>query len=122
MPKVLVIDDEQEVLRTLKRQLEHLGFDTETTDSWETGLDRFTHQQYDLVVLDVHMPGIDGFRLARRMKKEKPNQKILIMTGLSAGEAFKYLEDADVDVDEILYKPFSFQKIREILQNIFTEE
>ena len=115
MKRILVVDDEKEILSILQRFFDKLGYESYTTDSWETALERFYDEAFDLVVLDVHMPGRDGFQIAKEMKVSKPDQKILIITGLDPGEAYKYLSEVDVDVCDVLYKPFSFGKMKKII-------
>ena len=77
MKKILVVDDEQEILNLFKRFLSRLGYDATVTDSWETALQKFADEVFDLIILDVHMPGKDGFQLAKEIKNAKPEQKIL---------------------------------------------
>jgi two-component system copper resistance phosphate regulon response regulator CusR len=118
MKKILVVDDETEILDLFKRFLKSLNYEAVVTDSWEKALDTFMEVSYDLVILDVHMPGKDGFEVARDMKDINPDQHILIMTGLDAGEAYQYLKKADVEVTEVIYKPFRMDKVRKILDEI----
>ena len=120
MKKILVVDDEVEVLNVFERFLDQLGYDPEVLDKWEEALERFQDEHFDLVILDVHMPGKDGFHLAKEMKDIKPDQKILMITGLSAGDAYQYLSslDEEFDVNEVLYKPFTMKKVKKILTKI----
>jgi DNA-binding response OmpR family regulator len=119
--KILVVDDEQEILNLFRRFLSRLGYDATVTDSWETALQKFADEVFDLIILDVHMPGKDGFQLAKEIKKAKPGQKILMITGLGAGDAYKYLSSTEVDVTELLYKPFSVQKLELIVTKILAD-
>ena len=120
MKKILVVDDEVEVLSVFERFLDQLGYDPEVLDKWEEALERFQEEHFDLVILDVHMPGKDGFHLAKEMKELKPEQKILMITGLSAGDAYRYLAslDEEFNVNEVLYKPFTMKKVKKILTKI----
>jgi DNA-binding response OmpR family regulator len=120
MKKILVVDDEVEVLNVFERFLDQLGYDPEVLDKWEEALELFQEEHFDLVILDVHMPGKDGFQIAKEMKELKPEQKILMITGLSAGDAYQYLSslDEEFDVNEVLYKPFTMKKVKKILTKI----
>lgn len=115
--RVLVVDDEKEILAILKRFLIRIGYEPFTTDSWETAMEHFYEESFDLAVLDVHMPERDGFQIAKEMKTAKPEQKILIFTGLDPSEAYGYLSHADVEVDDLLYKPFCFRKMQRVIEH-----
>ncbi len=116
MDKVLIIDDEQDILNLLERFFIRLKLEPVTTDSWEEGLRLFREKDFPLVVLDVNMPGRDGFHVAEDLKRMKPNQKIIIITGLGPGEAYQYLSALEnVDVNDILYKPFKLKKLEKIV-------
>jgi len=118
MKTILVVDDEKDVLTFFQRFLSKLGHEAVLTDSWETALEKFYDERFDLVILDVHMPGRDGFQIAKEMRQSKPDQKILIITGLSAGDVYKYFSSSEIDVTEILYKPFKIKKISAIISRI----
>ena len=117
MKKILVVDDEREVLSFL----ESLNYDPYVTDSWEEAMKVFSRESFDLVILDVHMPGRDGFQVAKEMKDRKPDQQILVMTGLDAGEAYEYLRKTDVEVTEVIYKPFKLDKIQLMLEELLKD-
>jgi len=118
LKKVLIIDDEEGVLALMQRFLTRLGYESSVTTSWEEGLELFKNEFFALVILDVNMPGKDGFHVAKEIKQLRPGQKILIITGLGPGEAYSYLSKLeDVDVSEILYKPFNFSKLKRIISN-----
>ncbi len=72
MKRILIVDDEKDILDFFKRFLTKIGLDPDITDSWEMALEKFHAEPYDLVILDVHMPGRDGFQIAKEMRKTKP--------------------------------------------------
>ncbi len=118
MKKILIIDDEEKVLTVLNRMLGHLGYESDAADNWEDGLARYGKGEFDLVMLDVHIPGRDGFNVAREIKEKNPGQKIIIITGLDAGSVFQRLCESEVDFNDILYKPFTAEKLRQVLSNV----
>lgn len=116
MKKVLIIDDEERILELMNRFITRLGYEAVTTASWEEGIELFKNDFFALVILDVNMPGRDGFHVARDMNALRPGQKIIIITGLGPGQAYEYLSKLeDVDISEILYKPFDFKKLKQII-------
>lgn len=116
--KVLVIDDEDSILTILNRFLSDLGFDVVIANSWEKGLESFFQSDYALIILDIFMPGRDGFELAKEMRLTRPNQKILIITGLDAGDVYRHLRAHEAEFSDILYKPFSFEKIKSVISAV----
>ncbi len=117
---ILVVDDEIEILDVLKRYLTKLGYTVETADGWEPALENYDNNQYDLICLDVHMPGRDGFQIAKEIRSNNPDQKIIIITGLSPGQVFQYFKENEVDLNDVLYKPFNFRKVKSILRRVLS--
>ena len=79
--KVLVIDDEQIVLNSVKRVLGQAGFDVETTLSGRQGLEWALNKTYDVVLTDIRMPDIGGMIVLRDVKRAKPELPVMIITG-----------------------------------------
>ena len=79
--KVLVIDDEQIVLNSVKRVLGQAGFDVETTLSGRQGLEWALNKTYDVVLTDIRMPDIGGMIVLRDIKRAKPEVPVMIITG-----------------------------------------
>jgi DNA-binding response OmpR family regulator len=113
--KILVIDDEESILKIIDRFLTDLGFQVTLANTWEKGLETFFQSEFDLIILDIFMPGRDGFELAKEMRLTRPDQKILIITGLDAGDVYKHLRAHEAEFSDILYKPFSFEKIKTVV-------
>ena len=116
MKSVLIVDDEQIVLDVLQRILNRLGYETRISDSGEDAMGRFASESFDLVLMDVLMPEKNGIEVARRMREVKPDQKIIMVTGLGAEAVMAQNKEANVDYNSVLSKPFSFDKVRHILQ------
>lgn len=118
--KILVIDDEESILQILQRFLTDMGFEVVAANTWEKGLESFFQSDFKLIILDIFMPGRDGFELAEEMRLTRPDQKILIITGLDAGDVYRHLRAHDADFSDILYKPFSFEKIKSVISAVLS--
>lgn len=107
--RVLVIDDEPVQLRTARRVLEHLGYSVVTAASGEAGLALLqqpdTNTDFDLVIVDMMMPGLDGLATLERIRALRPEQKALIVTGYTPPQADRSGEDA------WLRKPYTHQSL-----------
>lgn len=80
--KILVVDDDEGVREFIADWLEDRGFDVETAKDGEDGLEKFKAGSYDLVMSDMLMPRMIGIELLRRIKEVKPDQMVVLLTGV----------------------------------------
>ncbi len=107
-PKILLVDDETRFRTTLSKRLKARGKDVVVLSSGEEALQEIQKSDYDVVVLDVRMPGLDGLETLVTMKKVKPEMEIILLTGHASLEASKegiglgafdyVLKPCDIDV------------------------
>ena len=71
MSKILIIEDEVSIAELEKDYLELSGFEVDMEHSGDTGLDRALNTEYDLIILDLMLPGVDGFEICRRIREYK---------------------------------------------------
>lgn len=79
--KVLLVDDEEFFLRMTAEALVELGIEAETASSGEEGLDKLATGFFDVMVLDIRMPGMDGMSVLRKLQEERPTQQVIMLTG-----------------------------------------
>jgi len=100
-PKVLAVDDEQVVCESIRRVLTEEGYEVATSTSSRAGLDLLRKDNYDLLLLDIKMPEMDGIEMLRAARDISPDTEVLIVTGYATIEtaveaiklgAFDYLE------------------------------
>ena len=82
--RILIVDDERDVGLTLKMILENYGFDIDSFTDPAMALEQFKPSLYDLTILDIRMPEINGFELYDQLKSRDPNIKTLFLTALSS--------------------------------------
>lgn len=104
--RVLVVEDEKRLAAGLKRGLEAEGFATDVALDGTEGLWRAREHPYDAIVLDLMLPGINGYRICATLREEGNWTPILILTAKD-GE-FDEAEALDTGADDYLTKPFSF--------------
>jgi DNA-binding response OmpR family regulator len=107
--KILVVDDEQRILRFVVRGLRAEGFLVDSADSGAGGLRKALDGRYDLVILDLLMPGLDGTAVLRRLVAERPAQAVLVLSCLSA-TATK-VQCLEAGAEDYLVKPFSLDEL-----------
>lgn len=79
--KVLLVDDEEDFLSTLAERLETRGLKVSTAASGEQALAKIDNEGFDLIVLDLAMPGMDGIETLKRLKAKQPEAEIIILSG-----------------------------------------
>ena len=81
MPRILIVDDEPGIRQSLKGVFEDEGFATESVSSGEECLRKITESTFDLVLLDIWLPGIDGIETLRRMRDVSPSTRVIMISG-----------------------------------------
>ncbi len=104
MAKILIIEDEKEIADLEKDYLEMNGFEVETFDRGDDGLDAAMNNDYDLVVLDLMLPGTDGFDICRKVRAEKNTP--IIMVSAKKDDIDK-IRGLGLGADDYMTKPFS---------------
>ena len=118
--RILVVDDEHDITLTLQLGLEAGGFDVNTFNDSEVALSSFKPSLYDLVLIDIMMPKIDGFALYQELKKVDPNVKVSFLTASEMyHQKIREVEHCALNKDVFLQKPISTDDlIMEIINRI----
>ena len=116
---VLVVDDEKNVRLTLRRALEDLGLTVATADDGTEALSRLDEVDYDLMLLDLRMPGLDGLETLERTRRQAPDLPVVIVTAHgTVKNAVQAMRRGAVDV---LLKPISLDALRDLVDRVFRE-
>ncbi len=119
-PRVLVVDDNQVNLFLARTLLEKLGCEAVTSDNGRQAIELATREDFDLVLMDCHMPEIDGFTATREIRRQRDgrdNQAALPIIALSADVREKIIDSCrQAGMDDYLSKPYNKEKFRAILQ------
>ena len=107
--KILVIEDEQLLARSIRAVLEQKGFEVDTVYDGETGLEYARLGVYDLLILDVMLPGLDGFQVAQAVRAGRCPVPILMLTARSGIE--DRVEGLNAGADYYLTKPFDTREL-----------
>ena len=115
MPSILIVDDEPGVRSSLGGVLRDEGYDVDAVDTGEACLDRLARQPYDVVVLDIWMPGMDGLATLARMRERQIDAQVVIISGHSNIEsAVRAIKTGAFDFVE---KPLSLEKTVLVVRN-----
>jgi DNA-binding response OmpR family regulator len=107
--KILVVEDEQKVAEVLKRGLAEAGYDVELAFDGQAGLRMATAEPYDLVLLDINLPGMNGLELCKRLREKDEITPVLMLTALSMSDDI--VAGFDAGADDYLPKPFRFNEL-----------
>jgi DNA-binding response OmpR family regulator len=107
MQHILVIDDDAAVTKVLKRGLSYEGFAVETAASGAEGLTIERSHPSDLVILDVMMPGLDGYEVLRRLRAADDQLPVLMLTAKDAPD--DQVQGLGAGADDYVVKPFTFE-------------
>ena len=109
LARILVVDDEQRILRFVVRGLQAEGYEVDSADSGTEGLRKALNGQYDLVILDLLMPGLDGASVLHRLVAQRPRQAVIVLSCLTA-TATK-VRCLEAGAEDYLAKPFSLDEL-----------
>ncbi len=104
MSKILIIEDESAIAELEKDYLELSGFEVEVANDGQTGLNKSLQEEYDLVILDLMLPGVDGFEICRQVRAEKNTP--IIMVSAKKDDIDK-IRGLGLGADDYMTKPFS---------------
>jgi DNA-binding response OmpR family regulator len=113
MDKALIIEDDQDIANLISIHLSDMEFDVETSMDGKGGLLKALNNIYKIIILDVRLPGMDGFEICKKLRLEKNQTPILMVT--SKSEEIDKIIGLEIGADDYLTKPFS---IRELMARV----
>jgi two-component system alkaline phosphatase synthesis response regulator PhoP len=118
--RILVVEDDAHLADGLRINLELEGYEPQLAGSAEEGLDLWQKGGLDLILLDVMLPGMDGFALCRHIRREGDRIPILFLTARSAGQ--DRIRGLDEGGDDYISKPFELQELLARVKSIFRRQ
>ena len=110
MAKILLVEDERNIASFIERGLHEFGHTVSVTHDGTTAWELLQHEAFDLLVLDIIMPGINGLDLCRQYRQKEGYQTpVIMLTALGTTEDI--VKGLDAGADDYLVKPFSFQEL-----------
>lgn len=122
--KILLIEDEKKIADTLSRGLKELEYHVETAYDGKIGLRLFESGNFNLIITDINLPGINGYDLCKFIRSRNDHIPIIMLTALSAMD--DKIEGFDAGADDYLVKPFEFKellvRIRALLKRTMNQQ
>ncbi|MDD2998548.1 MAG: response regulator [Candidatus Riflebacteria bacterium] len=113
---VLIVDDEKNIRLTMTQSLESINFSVQTAVNGEEALQKLCESSFDLVCLDLKMPGMDGMDVLRQIRKNWPQTSVIIVTAY--GTVDFAVEAMKLGAVDFIQKPFSPGEIRELATSV----
>ncbi|MCX6091105.1 MAG: response regulator transcription factor [Candidatus Atribacteria bacterium] len=107
--KVLIVEDDPKISRLLELELTHEGYETHRSPTGEGAVEDFFTWSPDLIILDIMLPDIDGWEVAKRIRRLSESVPILMLTAL--GETDHRVKGLRIGADDYLVKPFAIEEL-----------
>jgi DNA-binding response OmpR family regulator len=109
MARVLLVEDDEDIGTSLERVLGHEGYDVVRAVQGRTGMQRAIEDRFDLILLDLGLPDVDGLEVCRRVRQVRPDQAILMLT--ARAEEIDTVVGLDAGADDYVTKPFRLAEL-----------
>ncbi|MFW6113724.1 MAG: response regulator [Actinomycetota bacterium] len=116
--KLLIVDDNEGVRHLVSRWLERSGFSVQEAKDGAEAVEKIKDQPPDIILADIRMPKIDGIELARIIKSEHPEIKVILMTAYSSPQTIAQARREGVD--DYLEKPFTKDQVEKITLRVLS--
>src|SRR5438874_9789836 len=107
--RILVIEDDHTIAQAIKEGLEQEAFAVDTVYDGEEGFNSAFYEDYDLIVLDLMLPGMNGLDIAQKLREAKKHTRILMLT--AKDQVPDKIRGLNTGADDYMVKPFSFEEL-----------
>ncbi|AMP19775.1 DNA-binding response regulator [endosymbiont 'TC1' of Trimyema compressum] len=103
---ILVVEDDKDIQEIIVEILRDKGYSVDLADNGREGFTAYQNKEYDLIIMDVMMPEVDGYQIAKLIRNKNKEIPILMLTALE--EEYDQLKAFEIGIDDYVTKPFSF--------------
>ena len=121
-PMLLVVEDDQDLANLLEYNLNRAGYKCHLSESAEDALVELSRKSFDLVLLDIMLPGMDGFELCRKIRQHQLYKDIPIIMVTAKGEEIDRILGFELGIDDYVIKPFSPRELNLRVRAILKRE
>lgn len=107
--KILIIEDEQKISRVLQLELNYENYESEVVDNGKDGIRLIEEKEWDLVLLDIMIPGLNGLEVLRRVRKKDDETPIILLT--ARDEVYDKVSGLDLGANDYITKPFQIEEL-----------
>lgn len=117
--RILIVDDEDPLRTILSSELSGAGYEVATAADGEEGIGEVKNQKFDLVLLDIKMPKLDGFEVLKFIKKEHPDVKVIMLTGFA--DLKNAIESKKYGAEDFVSKPYDLVDLLTTIERVLSE-
>jgi DNA-binding NtrC family response regulator len=114
--KVLLVDDEEEFTEALSKRLEARSLKVKTVNSGEDAVQIVDEQSFDVIILDLAMPGMDGLETLQKIKTDHPDAEIIMLTGQASVKSS--VEAMRIGADDLMEKPVDLTALMDKIEEL----
>ena len=118
METILIVDDDQNLCSVLREELNEVGYDAESVNNGDEAFGYLANKPVDLVLLDLKMPGKDGFDVLKELEMKEIKTKVIVLTAYA--DVKSAIDSAKMGASDFISKPYDFDEllitIRKVLQ------
>ena len=118
--RLLIVEDEKKLCDTIAKTLYQAGYEVDTCYDGDEALDYILAENYDLIVLDLNLPGTDGMDILKELRKENEETKVLILSARS--QIVDKVEGLDAGANDYMEKPFHLQELEARIRSLTKRE
>ena len=112
--RVMIADDEEDICSRLKEELVAEGYEVLTAGNGKQALELFKNNKFDLAIIDIVMPEVDGIAVLKSIKQDSPNTKVIMLTGYP--NVYHAIESKKYGAEEFMGKPFSIDELKQMVK------
>ena len=112
--RILIVDDDENIRKVLTTILEDEGYDVETADTAKTAIEKTERKTYNIALIDIRLPDMEGIELLTKMKATTPRLRKIIITGYPTMQ--NAVEAVNKGADAYVLKPFNVEKVLNIIK------
>lgn len=117
--KILVVDDEDALRTVLSSELAGEGYEVETAADGDEAINVVQTKPFDLVLLDIKMPKVDGFEVLKFLKSKYPNVKVIMLTGFA--DLKNAIESKKLGAEDFVSKPYDLVDLLTTIERVVSE-
>ena len=117
--RVLVVDDEDALRMVLSAELSSSGYDVTTSSDGDEAITQIQNKKFDLVLLDIKMPKVDGFEVLKFIKKNSPGVKVIMLTGFA--DLKNAIESKKHGAEDFVSKPYDLVDLLTTIERVLSE-
>ena len=117
--KLLVVDDEEALRTIVRHELESYGYDVHEAEDGDAALQKLNSHRFDLVILDIYMPTIDGMEVLRKIREKNLANKVIMLTGVNELKIAR--ESLALGANDFITKPYDFKNLMACIDRVLKE-